>query len=168
MQIHPNSERSHDPQGLPAKEIQKKVDLLTEVVNEAIAHTRHRRNENRRRASLVKMVTIILSGIAAVLLGLQISGLEILFKEIAFALVTFVTVVNAIEPFFNFRALWVEHEAAQAEFYSLKRDLNYYLAGTDAEELDLSQLDQFHEEYQRIWKNLSRSWIQHRRSAGLS
>ena len=114
------------------------------------------------------VATIILSGIATVLLGLQMPGLEVLTKEIAFALVTLVTVVNAIEPFFNFRALWVEHELAQAEFYSLKRDLEFYLTGADLEELDFSQLDRFHKEYQRIWTNLSRSWIQHRRSAGLS
>jgi hypothetical protein len=109
------------------------------------------------------VTTIALSGLATILLGLQIVGFEKYFKEIAFVLGALVTLLNALEPFFNFRALWVEHERAQANFHRLKDKISFYLVGADAEKLSLEKLEDIHDEYQKIWIRLSSAWIEYRR-----
>jgi hypothetical protein len=76
------------------------------------------------------------------------------------------TVLNALEPFFNFRALWVEYETALASFHRLKDELEFYLAGTEPEKLSREKLERLNQEYQQIWANLNRNWIEYRKSEG--
>jgi len=110
------------------------------------------------------MSTIALSGLGTILLGLQIAVLERWFNDIAFVLTALVTLVSSIEPFFNFRALWVEHERAKYRFHVLRDDIDFYLAGTDAETLSEERLQAFHERYRNIWANLSETWLEQRES----
>jgi hypothetical protein len=123
-----------------------------------------KRLKNQSRASVIKLAMIVLSGVATILLGLQIAGFEPMFNNIAFVLTSIVTLLTAIEPFFNYRALWVEHELAKAQFHRLKDEVEFYIAGTTPDSLSMEKLDYFHQKYQDIWNRLSNSWIDHRQS----
>jgi len=105
----------------------------------------------------------LFSGAATVLLGLQIEGLEPQFRSAAFVLSALVTLFSALEPFFNFRALWIEHEIALWKFYRLRDRINFYLEGLDASQISSEAVDRFHTEYQAIWNDLSQSWINYRK-----
>lgn len=142
---------------------QQKAEWLNQQIQAALEHTERKRRENQRRASYIKVSAILLSGLATLLLGLRIAGIEEHFGNIAFAFVALVTVLNALEPYFNFRALWVEHELAIARFHRLKDELNFYLAGTKPGKVQLERLSEIHKEYQEIWNNLADSWIRHRK-----
>jgi hypothetical protein len=84
-------------------------------------------------------------------------------KDVAFVLTALVTVLNALEPFFNFRALWVEHEAALWKLRRLRNKLEYYTAGKKFENMSIAIINDFQSEYQTIWDDLSQSWINYRK-----
>jgi len=148
----------------PQSSAPEKAELMKRMLNNSIEHAQRNRQHYRKRASIVRIVTIVASTLVTVLLGLQIAGFEVYFKQIAFVLGALVTLLNALEPFFNLRALWVEHEQALAGFYALKNDLDFYLSGVKPEELDVNVLDKFRERHGLIWGQLSKSWIEHRKS----
>lgn len=143
---------------------QQKADWLRKKIKESIEDTRRNKKTNQNRASYIKVSIIVLSGAATILLGLQIAGLEESFRNIAFALGATVTLLNALEPFFNFRSLWVEHEVALAGFHRLQDKLEFYLEGVEPTQLSRKEIDKFHDEYQEIWQNFGKAWISYRKS----
>ncbi len=149
-------------------ELQEKADWLNEKIDEAILHAKKLKRTNQKRASYVKIISVLFTGLITILLGLQIEGYAESFKAFAFVLGAFVTVINALEPFFNFRALWIEHEAALANFHRLKDSLEFYLIGLEPEKLEKNELEELNEKYQQIWVDLSRTWIEYRRGEGSS
>jgi hypothetical protein len=142
---------------------QSKAEFLKSRIEGAIKTAQRQRSNNRRKASAIKIATILFSSTATILLGLQITGLNPQFKNIAFVFGSLVTLLTALEPFFNFRALWVEHETALWKFYRLKDKVEYYLKGINPELISTKKLDEFQIEYQNIWDELSASWINYRK-----
>jgi hypothetical protein len=69
-----------------------------------------RKNKFRFLATVVKLLSLALSAVATVILGLQ--DLDF-WAGLAFSLVALTTVINAVEPFFNWRARWVLMEEAR-------------------------------------------------------
>ena len=118
------------------------------------------RRKNQRRATIIKVTTILLSGLATILLGLQLGErTQTLLKQMAFVCGACVTMLTALEPFFNFRSLWIEHERALATLYRIESDLNFYLSGTTLEYLDISAIEGFHARCQGAWDELSSTWL---------
>ncbi len=150
-------------ESISANEVRKKTEILLNSINNALSYQSMQKKQNKRRASVIKVSSILLAGSATILLGLQISGYEKYLKEIAFVLGALVTLLNAVEPFFNFRALWIEHEAALAKFYRLKSKIEFYLAGKETDKVNPEVIKQYYTEYDEIWSNSSRAWISHRR-----
>lgn len=153
----------HPPSKPPTISCQEKVDYLKTKVEDALQRAQNNRRANRRKASAIKIIITLLSGSATVLLGLQIPNLEPFFRDIAFVFTALVTVFTALEPFFNYRALWVEHEIALWKFYRLHDKIEYYLAGTLPEQMNTDKINGFYNEYQSIWDDLSKSWIGYRK-----
>jgi len=152
-------------ENLSPQELQQKAEWLKNKIQKSISDVSKMKNDNKSRAAFIKVNTILLSGIATILLGLNIIGVESLFKDIAFILGALVTLLNALEPFFNYKALWVESEKGKARFHRLKDEFDYYLAGTSPDKLDKEVLNQFHRKNQEIWINLSGSWEEHRQNS---
>ena len=97
------------------------------------------------------------------LLGLQIVGFAEYLKLAAFVFGSLANLLNALEPFFNYRVLWIEHEEAEGKLYRLKDEIEYYIVGTTSENIDLDMLDGFLKRYLEIWNKLSKAWIDNRR-----
>ena len=83
---------------------------------------------------------------------------------VAFVLGAIVTMLAALEPFFKFRSLWVEHEETVYRLYRLQDDFNFYLTGKQPTQLSLEKLEEFNQRYGQIWVNLSERWLEYRRS----
>ena len=146
---------------------QEKAEFLLEHIALSLNNMHNRRKENRIRASIIKILIILLSTVITVFLGLQVTGYEKYFKDSAFILAAIVTILNAIEPFFNFRALWLEHEKALAKMYRLKNDVDFYLVGIKPQELRIEKLEEFLEKYKEIWNMLNENYNRHRRSGNM-
>ncbi len=132
-------------------------------IDNAQEYMSYKKSLHKSRATYLKLGAILLSGSGTVLLGLQISGFEKLFKDLAFVFIALVTLVNALEPFFNFRSLWVAHEEAQAGFYKVKQDLEFYLAGISPNELSSEVIENLYSKYQNVWEAHNQAWLGYRK-----
>jgi len=98
---------------------------LRYAIEKAINQTGYQKLRNQKKASYIKLAAMLFSSAATVLLGLKGVGSEQVFKNIAFVFSASVTLLTALEPFFNFRSFWVEHEIAQGRFLGLRADLDF-------------------------------------------
>jgi hypothetical protein len=140
-----------------------RAGVLRNEIEGAIRQTGYNKWRNQKKATYIKLGTLVFSTAATILLGLKGLGAEESFKNMAFALSASVTLLTALEPFFNFRSFWVEHEIAQGRFIGLRNDLEYYLAGADAMPPDEVRLTTFHDNYNKIWADLNAVWAENRR-----
>ncbi|MFJ3310734.1 DUF4231 domain-containing protein [Streptomyces sp. NPDC086549] len=139
--------------------------LLLEKIRQGNDYARSRKWRFRRSASVIKMVTLVLSAASTIILGLQSLNT---WAGLAFALMALVTLLGAVEPFFNWRSRWVLMEETQYRFQRLADDLEYLAASTPADELTHAQLGDIFTRYQTIWADLSRTWLEHRREPASS
>ncbi len=142
------------------QELEAKAEWLRNRVIDALERVNRRVTRNRVWATVLKGFSLTFSILATIFLGLQYESL----RNAAFILITLNTLTFLIEPFFNFRGLWIEHERAEYKFHILRDDLDYYLIGTDSSELSLEKLNYFQKRFQQIWSDLSESWLEQRQS----
>lgn len=151
---------------LAESEARRKVALLQGFIKSSIADVGNKRKLNQNKATTVKVMILCMSAGATILLGLSFGpAVEATTKNIAFALSSSVTVLYALEPFFNYRALWIEHERANAGFYQVKDRLDFYVTGRSDTQLDLEEIRKFYDEYENVWSTLNQAWNQQRRLA---
>ncbi|MGW2377585.1 MULTISPECIES: SLATT domain-containing protein [Kitasatospora] len=136
--------------------------LLLDKIRRGHDYARGKKEQFRRRASVIKMLTLALSAASTILLGLH------RWTDLAFASVALVTALAAAEPFFNWRSRWVLMEEAQYRFRRLADDLEYLVASTPADDLARPGLDAVFDRYQAVWEDLSRSWLEQRRESAPS
>jgi hypothetical protein len=139
------------------------IKILREKMEYATKKLREDRDQNRRYSVSIKVATVLLTGVATILLGLQIQQFADIQKQVAFAFASLATLLAALEPFFNYRALWVENELAIWKMHSLQDELEFYLASTNKESVKPDKLDSYMKKYVEIWNVLSQTWIENRR-----
>ncbi len=145
-----------------------KLDRLTQYLDASIKDMGAKRKRNQRLASILKLASLILSAAATFVLAL---GDDRTLQVIALACTASLTVLNAVDPYFNFRALWIEHEHAKSQFFSLYDRVRFYAEGRAGADVDMKVVMGFYGEYEEIWENLGEAWDRARRttvSAGSS
>ncbi|AUG81146.1 hypothetical protein CFP65_6492 [Kitasatospora sp. MMS16-BH015] len=150
---------SGEPLGVGLGPVETAGHLLAKI-REGNAYARARKRRFRGASSVLKLVTLGLSAASTVILGLQ--NLDF-WAGLAFALVAVVTLLGAVEGFFNWRARWVLMEETQYRFQRLADELEYLVVSTPAGELTHDQLRPLFEQYQGVWAQLSDRWLQERR-----
>lgn len=115
----------------------------------------------RRRASTVKVATLTLTAISTVVLGIQALPAR---ATIALPMVAAVGALGALETYFNWRSRWVLMEETRYRLNRLRDEMDYYLVLTPPGELRRERFDGFFEDQQAIWSDVSRRWVQARRS----
>lgn len=114
----------------------------------------------RMRASCAKAAALTLTGASTVVLGIPaIPGRA----AIALPMVALVTLISALEPFFNWRSRWVLMEETQYRLNRIRDEMDYYLVTTPAADLDRDRLRGFFTEQQDIWHDVSRQWVEFRK-----
>ena len=78
-------------------------------------------------------------------------------------MVALVTVIGALEGFYNWRSRWILMEEAQYRLNRLRDDMDFYLVTTGSDELSRDRLRDFFVDQQAIWSDVSRRWIEFRR-----
>lgn len=143
--------------GLSPEEV---AALLLGKIRRGDDYADRRKQQFRRLASVIKMVTLTLSAASTIILGLQSLNT---WAGLAFALVALGTLLGAVEPFFNWRSRWVLMEETQYRFRRLADDLEYLVASTDPGDLTHDQVNAIFLSYQDIWDDLCRVWLEQRR-----
>jgi hypothetical protein len=67
-----------------------------------------------------------------------------------------VTVLGALETFFNWRSRWVLMEETQYRLNRLRDEMDYYLVVTPQASMRREDLDRFFQEQQLVWSDVSR------------
>jgi len=112
----------------------------------------------RRRASYVKVATLLLTAAATVVLGIEAIPSR---AAIALPMVALVTVLGGLDSFYNWRSRWVLMEEAQYRLNRLRDEIDYYyIITTSPDNLSTERLKEFFLEQQAIWSDVSRRWIE--------
>src|SRR5262245_22567895 len=115
----------------------------------------------RRSASRVKLASLSLAALSTVVLGIDAIPAH---AEIALPMVALVTVLGALETFFNWRSRWVLMEETQYRLNRPRDEMDYYLMVTPSDSVERDALDRFFAQQQVIWADVSRRWIEFRAS----
>lgn len=137
-------------------------DLLSRI-DRANKYARTRKHRFRSSSSAVRLISLLLTVVSTIILGLQELNA---WTGTAFALIAIVSTVNTLEPFFAWRSRWVLMEQMQSKFCSIRDELSYYIASNQPDQLEERQLRQFFDAYQRTWDQLTNRWMEYRRSPG--
>jgi hypothetical protein len=113
----------------------------------------------RRSASRVKLASLMLAALSTVVLGIKAIPIQ---TEIALPMVALVTMLGALETFFNWRSRWVLMEETQYRLNRLRDEMDYYLMVTPSDKVKREALDRFFAQQQLIWSDVSRRWIEFR------
>jgi hypothetical protein len=138
--------------------------LLTRI-DSSIDYVRRIRARFQRWAGSIRVVTLLLSGVVTVALGIRWSEYSDTLRNIAFVVGALSTTLASLDLYFSYRGLWIEHEEAEWRLHRLKDRVGFYLEGRTDEQLNASTITEFHESYQWIWDNLSTKWLSLRRSS---
>jgi len=114
----------------------------------------------RGRASAAKIALLALAAASTIVLGIPAIPNR---TAIALPMVALVTLVSALEPFFNWRSRWILMEETQYRLNRIRDEMDYYLVTTPAGDLDLDQLRRFFADQQDIWRDVSQRWIEFRK-----
>lgn len=131
-----------------------------DLVSADMDWTDSRKARFRKRASYVKIATLLLTAASTVVLGIQAIPAR---AAIALPMVAIVTVLGAIESFYTWRSRWVLMEEAQYRLNRIRDEMDYHLVTTPAAELGIDTLRQFFLEQQAVWSDVSRRWIEFRK-----
>lgn len=114
----------------------------------------------RLRAFCAKVAALALTGASTVVLGIPaIPGRA----AIALPRVALVTLISALEPFFNWRSRWVLMEEAQYRLNRIRDEMDYDLVTKPAADLSLDRLRGFFADQQEVWHDVSRQCIEFRK-----
>jgi hypothetical protein len=114
----------------------------------------------RARASGVRVAALVLTALSTIVLGIPTIPAR---ASIALPMVALVTVLGALETFFNWRSRWVLMEEAQYRLNRIRDEIDYYLVVTPSADITKEKLDEFFGEQQAIWSDVSRRWIEFRK-----
>jgi hypothetical protein len=114
----------------------------------------------RRRASRAKLAALALTAASTVVLGIPAIPDR---AAIALPMVAIVTLISALEPFFNWRSPWVLMEETQYRLNRIRDEMDYYLVMTPEADLSSDRLRRFFTDQQDIWEDVSRQWIEFRK-----
>lgn len=151
------------PSAADARPQQSPVEQLKDRIEVTLRYTQGRRKGHQRWAAAIRVRSVALSGAATIILGLEDLST---WAGLAFSFTALVTLLGALEPFFNFRGIWLILEDGQAKTHRLEDDLNFYLAESRETGPDPERLRMFHDRLQRIWQDMSDAWNNQRRSGG--
>ncbi len=140
------------------------VKWLLKRIDESLSEIGKKKILFQQRASIIKILAIALSAGLTICLGLRLPEFEFELRMAAFLMGGIVTFLNALEPFFNFRSLWVEHEEAQYKLHRLKDQIDYYMAGDLIQSIPPDTIDKFLANYNEIWDSLSNNWLKFRKA----
>ena len=81
------------------------------------------------------------------------------FQGLALVLGATITILNAIEAFYDHRSLWIRETVTLARLRSLKAELDFAGAGLEGEQMDESSLKKFMRRYENILQDDLKAWL---------
>lgn len=119
-----------------------------------------RKTRFRARATVIKVFVLLLTASSTIVLGIPAFPNR---AAIALPMVASVTLLSALETYFNWRSRWVLMEETQYRLNRLRDEVDFYLVSTPLSEVSRARLDVFFKDQQTIWSDVSRRWVEFRK-----
>ncbi|MCM8709845.1 DUF4231 domain-containing protein [Clostridium sp. SYSU_GA19001] len=140
-------------------DLKQKLDTLLRELDCSIAYFAAKHKKTKLRANIIKITSVTFSALITVVLGLNSGYLVDVFRNMAIILGAVVTIINAVDAYYNFGALWVKNTITLSKLRELKRELYFYASGRNSEDITESILNEYLDKMQKILRDDIRQWI---------
>jgi hypothetical protein len=134
-----------------------KFEYLQNELSARIAGAQGRENYYRSRAVFVTLAGASLSAVTTVLISVSQTYRQEWVGTLALIVSALVSFLTAYEGFMRNRPLWVQANTTLMQFFELRSDISYRLAGSERE-LTEAELDKFYARYKEILDQTNRQW----------
>ncbi|WP_206050873.1 SLATT domain-containing protein [Nocardioides speluncae] len=121
-----------------------------------------RKTRFRRSAAVVRILALGMTALSTVILGISAIPNR---ASWALPLVASVTLLGGLDAFFNWRSRWVLMEETLYRMNRLRDEIDFLLVTGDPAQVTREQLERFFADQQAIWSDVSRRWVEFRRTS---
>jgi ABC-type multidrug transport system fused ATPase/permease subunit len=137
-----------------------KCTNLNSEVDCLINYFSRKQTKTKRRAYTLRISSVIFSAMITVVLGITTNnGMEDVLRNVAIFLGAFVSIINAVDAFYNYNALWIKNAVTLSRLRALRTKISFYAAGFESEDMLGHQLNGYLEELQSILKDDIKQWL---------
>jgi hypothetical protein len=140
-------------------DINQRAEVLRKEIEESIKFYKQKHTKSKKKAYAFKIMSVTFSAVVTVLLGLNIDSLNGLLKNIALVMGALATIISSVETFYDARSLWVKNTVTLLKLKELKRNVEFCLAGLEADSIDPCKLKKYMEELQHIIRSDLNEWL---------
>ncbi|SRR5229473_1864920 len=138
----------------------EKLKFIENELNERIERQTHLRNGDKRLALRYKVIAVFFAAAITILLGVRVDAtLTEIFRDLALILGAMITVVTAIDAFYDYRSLWIRRTFLLARLSSLRREVLFYAIQPEQGELHMRKLDEFLKRLDQILEDDLQNWM---------
>jgi hypothetical protein len=143
--------------------MEEKVKFFEKELDGRIKDFAKKRNRDKARAFGLKITTVMFAALITILLGIKVdASIAKILQNIALMLGAVVSVVSAMDAFFDHRSLWIRRTVTLVRLYDLERDFNFYITGLDKDKIDPKVFNKMVERYDKILANDLKAWLKMR------
>jgi hypothetical protein len=138
----------------------EKLKFIKDELNKRIERHSRKRNSDKRRALGYKVIAVCFAAAITILLGVRVDAtLTEIFRDVALIPGAMITVVNAIDAFYDYRSLWIRRTLLLARLYSLEREVLFYEIQPEQGETHMRKLDEFLKRLDQILEDDLQNWM---------
>jgi hypothetical protein len=150
-------------------DVKAKLDWLNHELDERINSFAKKRVRDKNVAFGLKILAVCFAATITILLGLKVQDdYARIFQGIALVLSAIITVMNAIEAFYDHRSLWIQRTITLSRLYSLRADLRFTMEGLQDSELDITILRNYMNRYETILEEDMLKWLKMRENGSVT
>ena len=139
----------------------ERLKCLQKDIDDLVARYHHESVRYKKHAVVLRIISVFLAASITVLLGLKFKSTTLAewFGNIALFLGAAITVLSAYEAFFDPRALWIRETVTFARLKDLQRDLRFWSAGLELENIDVETLSGFKKRLDLVLEDTLKYWM---------
>lgn len=150
------------------KQIIAKKEFIDQKLKSLLSGFESRRQYNRKKTFVNHILIVVLGGLVTFSNGLQgfvFDSFDIQepIRIISMVLGVLVTAIGAYNSFFNNKAFWAVYTMSTNELKKIQDDYEFYLAGKEIKEIELSVLEDFKKQIQEVLDKINEEWYSIRR-----
>lgn len=140
--------------------ISERRAFFEKELDDRIRDFAHKRRRDKGKAFKLKILAVVFAASITVLLGINVGVVASgVLQNVALLLGAIITVLNAVEAFYDHRSLWIRRTVTLARLYELRRDLSLGIAVAGQSDIDSQTLSKLVSRYNRILDDDLKTWL---------
>ncbi|ESA38559.1 hypothetical protein N836_31980 [Leptolyngbya sp. Heron Island J] len=143
--------------------VSERLKFFQDELDTQIQRNAKKRKEEKSKAFRLKITAVAFAAAITVLLGLNTNESQTkLFKNMALILGASITLLNAVDAFYDYRGLWIRRTVTLSRLLYLKRISEFYIRGREECEINEQKLAIFMEDLNEILQEDLNAWLKMR------